>query len=541
MTHKLDISARLTFNKIQFDKNNNAHLVVTLKAPKIDWQAKRPAICIIPIVDVSGSMMGEKLEYAKQSVMKLVDHLQPGDFCGLVTFESSVQTVSAPMEMTQANKDALKLKIGQLVPMGSTNLSGGMVEGLTHLMKADLPTDILRRAILFTDGQPNAGVASKREDLLTLLGQFIGKASLSAFGFGADACQDLLADLAKAGNGNYAFVQNPENALTAFAKELGGLLSTYAQNFEVVVEPQNGHIIEQTISDIDAKVDGKKVVVKFADILSEEERHLVFKVLLDKQSKAFPRASTVFDVSTSFDLLKDGKKVRCTEENKVKVQFVKEADADKTPDKAVDAIVGVQQLVQAQLEAERLANNGNFVGAAGVMAASSADFGVRGLSSLVGTASKMSTMVGSAGTYASSTSYRSSSKSFGTRGMGTSAGDDEAAADYAAAGVALNNSAQDDVIRSFTGTGAGVTGQAGTGGGVFAQGTPPAHQPGVVGLTVGGNSANPSGWAAPLPQTFFAPAVVTVTPFPAPVPPPVAPPAPVVPTPSASKSRSKRW
>jgi hypothetical protein len=50
-----------------------------------------------------------------------------------------------------------------------------------------------------------------------------GEATVSAFGYGDDADQDLLRELSELGKGNYAHVQSPEEALTAFAHELGGL------------------------------------------------------------------------------------------------------------------------------------------------------------------------------------------------------------------------------------------------------------------------------------------------------------------------------
>ena len=65
-------TARLTHDKVRFDEGKDLHLVLTLEAPRIDWQKRRPPVCIIPVIDVSGSMAGDKLHFAKLSVMKLV-------------------------------------------------------------------------------------------------------------------------------------------------------------------------------------------------------------------------------------------------------------------------------------------------------------------------------------------------------------------------------------------------------------------------------------------------------------------------------------
>jgi hypothetical protein len=51
-------TARLTYDSLRFDRPGKAHLVVTLTAPPLDQGSKRSAVCIIPVLDVSGSMQG---------------------------------------------------------------------------------------------------------------------------------------------------------------------------------------------------------------------------------------------------------------------------------------------------------------------------------------------------------------------------------------------------------------------------------------------------------------------------------------------------
>ena len=534
----MKIQARLTFDTVPFNKNTDAHLVVSLKAPKIDWQAKRPHVCIIPIIDISPSMEGQKMEYAKQSVLKLIDNLQPGDFCGIVAFGGEVFVVSKPVEVTQARKDELKLKVGQLRSNGSTNFSGGMCQGLELLNKGDLPGDMLLRAIMFTDGMPNTGIATKHADIVKLLAANLGIATLSAFGYGADADQELLADVAKTGKGNYAFIRNPEDALSAFAKELGGLLSTYAQNLVIEVSPHNGHLITETVSDVTATEDGKKVLVKLPEILSEEERHVVFGIKLDAQPKAFPRQSSVFDVTVRYDSVADGKKKAHEEVLKVKVQFVKEDDAQKKATPDVDRIVGLAQLVQQQIKAEQFAKVGNYSAAYNALAADEDHFIPRGLGDLHKVAQSVAGHVSSHAQYAASSGYLGSMRSVGTRSVGTSSLDPAAAADYGVVGVSMSNSAQDQMAQNFGGVGAGVVGVGDpslavnpNGGVVGVSGT----SVGAVGVVVPSVTAAPNNgvW---VPNVVLTPSLGGNLP-------PVAPaPVALAPAPSkVTKEKSNRW
>jgi Ca-activated chloride channel homolog len=448
----MQIESKFTYEKVRHDQANDVHLVVTLKAPKIDWQSRRPPVCITVALDVSGSMQGQKLDYAKKSVTKLVDHLQPGDYCGMVVFSTDVRTVFPPVEITQYKKEELRSAIGKLVDEQSTNFSGGMLQALELANKTDLPINCLNRVIMFTDGLANCGVATKAEAILKLLESNLGRATVSAFGFGMDANQELLTSLARIGKGNYAFVQNPDDALSAFAKELGGLLSTYAQNIEIRVSPHNGHRIQEVVSDVDTQQDGNDVIIKLPDILSEEERHLVLAFKLTEQSQALPRAMNVADIKVGYEWLDEqSKKTKKTEELKAKIQFVKSGEEQTKATEDVDKIVGLAQLVQKQAEALEHTSRGDFAGASAVMSFAGADFERRGLMPQASAARGMRHKMGSASAVSANAGYFASMKSAGARAYATSGSDREAELQLQGMGVAMSNSAQDAQVASFTG------------------------------------------------------------------------------------------
>ena len=443
--------ARFTFEKVSFEQDKDVHLVVSLQAPKIDWQSKRPSVCIIPCIDISGSMQGQKLDYAKKSVLKLIDHLQPGDYCGLVVFESHVSTISPPVEMTQARKDELKVKVGELHTMGGTNFSGGMMEALAHANKTDLPNGVALRVIMFTDGQANEGIARDRKSIVELLGANMGKATVSAFGYGVGCDQDLLSEVSKVGKGNYAFVKDPDDALSAFARELGGLLSSYAQNIQVELIPHGEHKITEVISDVDSVGDKTGCKVKIPDLLSEESRHLVFGVSVSKQPKAFPRATSVVDVKLEFDTIgEDKKKQHHIEELKGKLEFVKPGSEDTSPINEVMELVGLALIVQKQLEAEEMARGGNFAGAQGAMAnlggvLRSCGLGVQAVAAqAIGSRMSDQVMYSNSGGYLNSVSRGLSS------GYTVSSYDPEAAKLMENLNVVVSNDCQDAVLQSFT-------------------------------------------------------------------------------------------
>lgn len=458
----MNTSVRFTFDKLVFDKSHDINAVVYLGAPKLDRADKRPPILIVPVIDISGSMVdrvlnsGEsKLDFAKKSVNKLIDHLRPGDFFAGVKFSTSVEVICKPEAITDTSKVRLQSEVAKLSPLSSTNLSDAMLRGLELANSADLPKDVLVRVILFTDGLPNAGISQTREGISKLLTANLGRATLSAFGYGTDADQELLSSLASLGKGNFAFIDNPDKAATAFARELGGLLSTYAQNIVVEIEPQGGHEITKVISDVTSEADGKNVKIEVADLLSEETRHIVLAVKTAAQSQSLPRPLNVLALKVSYDLIDDdGKRQHKEEEIKGKIEFVKDGSAQDKPTKDVEEIVGVHQVLEAQLEADKLAQAGNYNAAFVLMDNLGAEMQTRGLVGGHGMASYLKKGLADSHVYASFAGARSSVKS-ATRGR-TVLADDETEAALFCANVGVSNSMQQDMVSSFVGDGSGV-------------------------------------------------------------------------------------
>ncbi len=399
-------TARLTYDSIRFDRPATAHLVVTLTAPPIDRQARRAPVCVIPVIDVSGSMQGAKLHQAKQSVLKLIDHLGPQDRCGLVIFSTTVGVVSPAVEMAPAAKAGLKLKVGELQSDSQTNLSGGMLAGLGLGNQPVLPEGMLVRVVLFTDGHANHGVATTSEQLLPLLDAHRGRATVSAFGYGHDADQELLSDLARRGGGNYAFVENPDDATSAFARELGGLLSTFATGLEVRVTPAPGTHVVSVLSDVDARAEGSDLVMRLDDILAEEERHLVVQVALDARTE--PATLAAFQVYGTYTALTRGAMVPGTFAHAVQVDRVEPPLAQPKPDPALDVIVAQAELLRAQLDAEVHARSGDYQGATMRLYQMAVSLEDRGHAGVADEARAMSAKMSDAGAFQRSAAHRKS-------------------------------------------------------------------------------------------------------------------------------------
>jgi hypothetical protein len=446
----MKIDARLSYSKIRFDAEADAHLVVSLTAPPLDADVVRPSLAMVVCVDTSGSMAGRKLDYAKLSILKLIEHMKPDDYLGIVAFESNVHVISPPVKL--ANKDAMRKLVNGLHVQGGTNFAGGMLKAIDLLKAMDLGVNYIHRIVMFTDGQANEGPATKPAEIIKFFkANAPAMISASAFGYGqgvGDFDAQFLTDFAREGRGNYAHVEDPDKALQAFGTELGGLISTYATNIRVEIATLAGHTIEKVVSDVTAEeeVTGE-IGIKVPDLLAEETRHLVLAVKFAKQKSAGPRQVNVASAKIVYEVFDvTGKKIDKTGEAKAKIQFVKDGDEQKVAE--LDDIIGLAQLVRTQLDAEEQAKKGNFAVASNMLQAQADVFRIGGNDRLAAAAAGMSGRLGSAQLYALNQGYLRSFERGASRGMGGTYSA-EVADDLLGLGVVTSNSVQSSTSASF--------------------------------------------------------------------------------------------
>lgn len=356
-------AARLEFQKIALGKKKEAHLLITIEGQK--YQGERKPLSLAAVIDVSGSMAGEKLEFAKRSLRKLVEHMTDQDTLAILGFSSDVFTIVEPMRMTQEVKDKTLLEISKLHTIADTNLSGATLGGYRAIRDAveKKVGGSVERTFLFTDGQPTAGIQDFA-GLVDIAKRKPEGCGLTCFGYGHDYNKELMTAMTKAGGGNEYHITTPDQAPAAFGREIGGLLSCVAQAVKVTIRTKPDVKIKEVLNDFDVKgnSDETEAVITVDDVYGSEKRKILLRLELPAMDDAVGgRAFKLGDVVVEFEDLV-AKEPR-SEEVSVKVEYVKEADADKESDKDVLEQIAVQKAVKAQEEAIGFAQVGNYAGA----------------------------------------------------------------------------------------------------------------------------------------------------------------------------------
>jgi len=127
---------------------------IVVEAPKFETTS-RPSLDIVAVLDVSGSMSGQKISLVRKSMRRLIRNLGSQDRVCLVTFDSRVETVMDFCTLNEGNKQRAYDIISGLKAGTSTALCGGVVEGVQQLLNNRV--NDVASVLLFTDGQANVG------------------------------------------------------------------------------------------------------------------------------------------------------------------------------------------------------------------------------------------------------------------------------------------------------------------------------------------------------------------------------------------------
>ncbi len=190
---------------------------------------------LVFLVDVSGSMdRREGLPLVKSTLKLLVDQLRDQDRVSLVVYAGESRVVLKPT--SGRDKTKIRNAIEHLTAGGSTAGASG-IELAYQMAREGFIDKGINRILLATDGDFNVGISDFDSLKQMAVEQRKSGVSLTTLGFGVDNYNEhLMEQLADAGDGNYAYIDNLREARKVLVDQLSSTLSVVARDVKLQVE-----------------------------------------------------------------------------------------------------------------------------------------------------------------------------------------------------------------------------------------------------------------------------------------------------------------
>jgi Ca-activated chloride channel family protein len=154
------------------------------------------------VVDVSGSMSGDKIVQARSALRQALGTLRATDRFRLIAFSTRVTPFRETfVPATAENLAAARGWVDALNADGGTNIAGALEAALGQ----GTPAERLPIVVFVTDGLPSVGEQAP-DRIASLAGARIGRSRVFTFGVGADVNTYLLDRLAQEGRGTASYV-----------------------------------------------------------------------------------------------------------------------------------------------------------------------------------------------------------------------------------------------------------------------------------------------------------------------------------------------
>jgi len=271
-TARLDVS--LAQPAVVAGQKHKVYLKVGLTGLALEAADDRAPVNVAIVLDKSGSMSGEKLARAKQAARLAVDRLSPADIVSIVAYDTTVRVV---VPATKAvDKHMIHAGIDRLAASGNTALFAGVSKGADELRKF-FDRNRVNRVVLLSDGLANVGPSSADE--LARLGHALMREGMSVttLGLGLDYNEDLMSQLARASDGNHAFIERAADLARFFELEFGTVLKVVARDATITIDCAPG-VRPVRLLGREGDIIGQQVVVRLNQLYGGAEKFALLEL-----------------------------------------------------------------------------------------------------------------------------------------------------------------------------------------------------------------------------------------------------------------------
>lgn len=260
-------------------KNVNLPVMATVKVDHHET-TKRLGLDLILVIDVSGSMSGEKINLVRKTINFVIDSLEECDRLCLISFNRESKILTNLMPLTQENKDTFHLKASQINASGDTNIVAGLRDAFDIMINRKQVND-LTSVFLLSDGQDTCGNSKQSfVPFLTEKNKAMGlnDYKIHSYGYGEGHDEDVLSIICSFKNGNFYYVRNLKSVDECFVACLGTILSSFSNYARAELLPTPGVTFVQTFGQEWGPKEALPLQLELRSLAFDVEKHYMAKI-----------------------------------------------------------------------------------------------------------------------------------------------------------------------------------------------------------------------------------------------------------------------
>jgi hypothetical protein len=354
-------------------------VLVHLKAPGMtdagsagDAQPRAP-LDLVTVLDVSGSMHGQKLALLKQAMRFVIDILGPDDRLCIVSFSSRARRVTRLARMSDAGKALCARAVESLTARPGTNIAEGLRTAAKVLDERRHRNGGVSSVVLLSDGQDNytpmrQAFGRGPPNYAALIPPYFARTDTAAgdrtapihtFGFGSDHDAAAMHVVAEASGGTFSFIENEAVIQDAFAQCVGGLLSVVVQEARVEVACVHPSVrvcsVKSGLYESRVDEDGRAASIVAGELYADEERRFLLFLVIPRAEETDGDATTLLKVTCAYRDAAAGGDINVTAEDTVVARPEHAADVARSVevDREHVRVEATDDIAAARAAAER--------------------------------------------------------------------------------------------------------------------------------------------------------------------------------------------
>lgn len=172
------------------------------------------------VMDISGSMRGDKIIQARNTLTKCVEALNPGDQFEIITFGTEAYPLFGKRTLVdETSKKKAFAFIDKIEALGGTNMDGAFALAFQERVDPSRPSNI----IFITDGRPTIGEYDENKLMKKIIDSNGKNHRIFTFGIGEDLNIKLLDKIAADGRGLRTYISEGDDistSVTSFFKKI---------------------------------------------------------------------------------------------------------------------------------------------------------------------------------------------------------------------------------------------------------------------------------------------------------------------------------